>query len=304
MQELVKLEDTTKSFNDKIVLDKVTLSIEPAMISALIGVNGAGKSTLCKIIMGLYKSETGRLTILGQNTGNLLQVARSQIAYLGNDCLIPALTVRQNFNLACQLLNCDDEIWSELASYFNLIEQLDTAVQKLSKGLKQRVLLVITLMQDKALYILDEPFINLDAINIHKLKELISKKCLDKQESFLICSHNFYLLQELADNFFILQNGKITNNLNKNELAQLGQANFKLSTTNNQQALALLAQIPDLHNLHLDNNQAGIVFSCPEKKLDYIKLNQLLYKHDLYICELKQDDLNLEQYVYELCKED
>lgn len=301
MQELVKLEDITKSFNDKIVLDKITLSVEPAMISALIGVNGAGKSTICKIIMDLYKAEAGRLTILGQSTGNLLQVARSQIAYLGNDCLIPALTVRQNFNLARQLLNRDDDLWSELASYFDLIAQLDTTVQKLSKGLKQRVLLVITLMQDKALYILDEPFINLDAINTHKLKELISKKCLDKQESFIICSHNFYLLQELADKFFILQNGKITNTLSKGELEQLRQTNFKLATTNNRQALALLEQMPEVHNVHLDN-QAEIVFSCPENKLDYIKLNQLLYKHDLYICKLKQDDLNLEQYVYELYK--
>lgn len=302
MQELVKLEEITKSFNNKIVLDKVTLSIEPATISALIGVNGAGKSTICKINMGLYLPDSGQLRILGRQPGNLLQTARSQIAYLGNDCLVPALTVRQNLNLICQLLNSDNYLWSELASYFDIIEQLDVPVQKLSKGLKQRVLLVLTLMQEKALYILDEPFINLDAINTHKLKELISKKRLDKQVSFIICSHNFYLLQELADNFSILQNGKITNNLCKTELSQLGQATFKLSTTNNQQALALLQQMSELHSIHLDD-KAEISFSCPIDELDYARLNQLLCKHELYICKLKQDEFNLEQYVYDLCKE-
>lgn len=302
MQDLLVLRNISKSFGTLKVLDNISLTIESASIHALIGVNGAGKSTLAKIIMGLYQKDNGEIEILGKSSGDLLRAALQQVVYFGNDILNPALTVRENFALACLLSNADRHAWESLAAYFDLIAKLNEPVGKLSKGFKQRMLLVLALMQDKALYILDEPFVNLDAINVHRLKELIFEKNTTKKQSFLICSHNFHLLQELADKFTFLQAHKIAKVLSKLELEQLAKPFYHLSTNNNRQAIALLNQMPNLHNLTLDKQQE-ITFSCLTKELDYARLNELLYTNKLYIHKLSQADIDLEQYIYELYEE-
>ncbi len=300
--KLLSVKNICKTFIAKgRVLDGLDLTVESGTIQALIGVNGVGKSTLCKIIIGLYQADSGTISLFGQMEKEALQIARQQIAYQGSDLLNQALTVRQNLDLVCQLQRIDKANWSELASYFDIITHLDTNVNKLSKGIKQRILLIMTFMADKALYILDEPFINLDAISTHKLIELIKKRQLEKQQSFIICSHNLYLLNQLADNFAFLQHGKIKQNLNRNELNNLSNMTFQLSTTNNKEALSLLSKLPDLRNLRFDDEK-GITFNCATK-LDYVKLNKLLYTNNVYIEKLGQDKLSIDQYVYELNKE-
>ncbi len=170
-----------KSFRAQ-VLDGVDLDVAPGEILALTGPSGAGKTTLCRILAGLERPDQGALRL---GDGDLLAIpaGRRHVAFLFESyALYPHLTVRQNALSPLQAPNVRADLATanrRVDEVLELLEirQLDARLPgALSGGQKQRAALARTLVQQPALFLLDEPISHLDAKLRHKLRGEIRRR--------------------------------------------------------------------------------------------------------------------------------
>lgn len=161
----VNVENVSKRFGTQVILDKINLQVNFHQILGLIGPSGAGKTTLVKIIMGMDDPDSGEVTVLGKTMPNRKNLAR--IGFMAqSDALYERLTARENLTFFAKLFSINSTDIPERINYaagtVNLVEFLDRQVSNYSGGMKRRLSLAITLLQDPDLLILDEPTVGID----------------------------------------------------------------------------------------------------------------------------------------------
>lgn len=201
----VYLDDVTLAYGETILFSKLNLQLSAGKWTSLLGTSGVGKSSLLRMIAGLMAQETICGKIYADNGQALLQ----QVAYMAqNDLLLPWLSVLANATLKLKLRNHRHIKEREITRAVSLLEKvglghaLHLYPHQLSGGMRQRVALVRTLMENKPIVLMDEPFSGLDAITRYKLQELAvellnSKTVLfvthDPQEALRL-AHEIYLM--------------------------------------------------------------------------------------------------------------
>ncbi|WP_026971836.1 ABC transporter ATP-binding protein [Aliagarivorans marinus] len=191
------------------VLANVNMQIGAGRWTTLLGRSGCGKTTLLRYLAGLLDGQVesqGRFSINGEaGIGDL----EHQVAYMAQqDLLFPWLSVLDNVCLSARLQGDkhNPQIRAkalELLEQVGLVAQADALPAQLSGGMRQRVALARTLLQDKPLVLMDEPFSALDAVTRHQLQELAAKLLKDKTvvlithdpQEALRLSHQIYVLQ-------------------------------------------------------------------------------------------------------------
>ena len=194
---MLRVENITKEFKGKKVLNSVSMSVDSNEIVGIIGPNGSGKTTLLNIICGFVKPNAGTI-------------------HLGTQRLAMSISRRGFFNEMSVQKNL--EMYARLAGASR--EQLDKALQdfeidyaskqfgKLSAGMQQKVSLAFAFMTGANLILLDEPLTHLDVNAIIKLRALIQRR---KQEgvSFLIASHILSDLEQVCDRIYFFRRGEV-----------------------------------------------------------------------------------------------
>ena len=203
-------QQVNKRYADKQVLNNVNLEIKDGEFFGLVGMNGSGKSTLMKSILDLVGIESGDIFI--QNVSHRKVSARDNIAYLP-DRFSPPVHLRGNdfiqYMLRLHGSDCDQQKIDEVLEGL----ELDTAamresVNKLSKGMTQKLGLASCLLSGKSLLVLDEPMSGLDPrARVLFKKEL--KRLKQKGVTVFFSSHVLADVEELADTMAVLHNSKI-----------------------------------------------------------------------------------------------
>lgn len=192
----MKLEvcNLTKSYNSKVVLDKVSLTIEQGRGLCLMGPSGCGKTTLFRILLGLESADEGIIRGIDDT---------SVSAVFQEDRLLENVSAVKNVWIVCEKTFGEKEIRMELSQILPS-EALDKPVKQLSGGMRRRVALVRAMMKKSNLVFMDEPFTGLDEDTkrnvIHYLKEKLQGR------TFLFSTHreeDARLLE--ADIFFVTQ---------------------------------------------------------------------------------------------------
>ncbi len=209
--KVLEVNNLSKSFGKRKVLDDVSLDIYEGEIIGLIGPNGAGKTTFIKSVLGLYNFNNGSAKICGYDTKTNLENALSKIG-----CIIESpdmydhLTGRQNLHIAELLNNVKDSNYvDEMIKFVKLEERINDKVKKYSLGMKQRLGLANALIKKPKLLILDEPTNGLDPKGIKNLRELLKKISVESCMSILISSHILSEVENICDRIVIIDNGKI-----------------------------------------------------------------------------------------------
>ncbi|MDF2998761.1 MAG: ugpC 2 [Xanthobacteraceae bacterium] len=203
-----------KSFRAR-VLDSVELDVAPGEILALTGPSGAGKTTLCRILAGLERADEGELH-LGAGDLAAIPAGRRRVAFLFESyALYPHLTVRQNALSPLQAPNVRaepavanrrvDEVL-ELLEIRHLDARLPGA---LSGGQKQRAALARTLVQQPALFLLDEPISHLDAKLRHKLRGEIRRRLAGQPAPAIWATPDGMEALSVGDKVAVIDGGKI-----------------------------------------------------------------------------------------------
>lgn len=151
MTESIKVEQISKRFGKKTVLQNISLTIEQGKIYGLIGPSGAGKTTLVKIIVGMDTADHGKIHVLNNKMPSLS--ALHKIGYMAQaDSLYLNLTGRENLNFFAMLFKINKSERKKRIAYtselVNLTEDLNKKVATYSGGMKRRLSLAIALIQD------------------------------------------------------------------------------------------------------------------------------------------------------------
>lgn len=200
-------------FPHKPVLKDVTFSVAPGEMVGLIGLNGAGKSTTIKHILGLLKPQKGEIRINGSTLSESPETYRSSFAYVPETPeLYEELTIREHLELTARAYDISRTDWQarseKLLQTFNMTEKVNSFSGHLSKGMKQKVMIMNALLTEPPLYIIDEPFLGLDPLGIRSLLDLMVEL---KQQgaSFLISSHILSTIERYCERFIVLHQGVI-----------------------------------------------------------------------------------------------
>jgi NitT/TauT family transport system ATP-binding protein len=210
---MLRIEDIHFSYGEKKILQGVTLSATKGEIIALIGVSGSGKTTLFRVITGLIPPLQGKIAINGKSLpeGALLTTYMKQ-----DDLLLPWRTVMGNLLLFSELGKQRAKKAPFLQEATSLLKKMGLEnteglyPRELSGGMRQRVALARTLLQNRPLMLLDEPFASLDVIMREQLYSLLREIRDHYQKTILMVTHDFRDALALADRILVLANGKIS----------------------------------------------------------------------------------------------
>jgi ABC-2 type transport system ATP-binding protein len=217
--DVIKVSNVTKKFSKNLILDDISLNIEQGSIVGLIGPSGAGKSTLVKAIMGMEKVNSGNIEVLNAKVPNLKIL--NDIGYMAqSDALYEDLTGKENLEFFGKLFKLKKDELKKRIEYtsklVNLENHLDKKVSAYSGGMKRRLSLSLSLIQDPTLLILDEPTVGIDpTLRLNIWKELHDLKLQGK--SIVITTH---VMDEATkcDKLALIRDGKIIATGTPNEL--------------------------------------------------------------------------------------
>jgi ABC-2 type transport system ATP-binding protein len=202
MNEMLKIENVTKKYKNKTVVDNLSLDIKKGEVFALLGANGAGKTTTIKMILGLAKVSEGKITI----------EEGKKIGYSPETPYFPpyltAMEVMSNYaGIEGDKRKKDKEYLRSLLEITGL-EDTKTKVKDYSKGMIQRLALAQALISDPDILILDEPTAGLDALGRKHNLELL-KKFKEQGKTIIINSHILHDIEAICDRGVIMKKGNI-----------------------------------------------------------------------------------------------
>ena len=210
MDAVVTVTHVDKSFNKKRILHDVNLTASGHEILGLIGPSGAGKTTIIKNIMGMEQPDDGKVTIFGKEMPNRQVLQR--IGFMAqDDALYESLTGRENLKFFAQLFGVKKDQLNERIEYtagvVNLNQDLDKRVSNYSGGMKRRLSLAISLIQDPDLLVLDEPTVGIDPELRRQIWDELRMYAKDGK-SIIITTH---VMEDAAecDELLMIRNGHI-----------------------------------------------------------------------------------------------
>jgi len=209
---MIQIEKVNKSFGVQQVLKDVSLTIPEGQVLGLLGPNGAGKSTLMKILIGLWKADSGTIS------------APPRIGYLPeNNPLYEEMYVVEYLRFMAQMTQIGN--WKleieDLIDRVGLTPECHKHIRELSKGYRQRVGLAQALLGDPQLLILDEPTTGLDPNQLIEIRSLI--RSLGKDRTVILSTHIMQEVREMCDRVVILDHGEIKADKPINEIKDLEQ---------------------------------------------------------------------------------
>jgi ABC-2 type transport system ATP-binding protein len=207
--KIIDADGLVKIFGNKRVLDNVSMSVEKGEILGLLGPSGAGKTTLIKILTGQIKAEDGKASIFGKACDKLPNEIYSDIGVvMDNSGLYGRLNCYDNLKLFAKIFNVDKSYINEVLEKVELTYAKKTIVDKLSKGMKSRLILARSILHKPKLLFLDEPTSGLDPATAKGIHELIFQ-LKENGTTILLTTHDMYEATKLCDNVALLNEGRI-----------------------------------------------------------------------------------------------
>lgn len=206
---VLSMKNVSKSYNNVKVLNNINIQVEKGKIYCLRGENGAGKSTLIRIILGLSFCNSGSIEIFGLE--NKLENSRKFIGSLiESPILYPYLSAKENLKLAqMEYGSYDEEYIDKLLKIMNLNIDLHKKVCDFSLGMKQKLGILLSIINKPKILILDEPLNALDHKSILIFKNLLLELVKKEEMSIIISGHLLNDLDEIIDYYFCIENMNI-----------------------------------------------------------------------------------------------
>lgn len=200
-------------FAHKPVLTDISFQVREGEMVGLIGLNGAGKSTTIKHILGLLQPQKGTIRIRGNSLAESPEAYRSSFAYVPESPeLYNELTIREHLELTALAYGLKKSDYTNrsqaLLGNFRMKEKAESFPAYLSKGMRQKVMIMNAFLIEPPLYIIDEPFLGLDPLGIRSLLDLMVR-FKNQGAGFLISSHILSTIETYCDRFIVLHRGRI-----------------------------------------------------------------------------------------------
>jgi ABC-2 type transport system ATP-binding protein len=221
MENIIELIDLSKSYKNKIAVNKINFIVKENEIIGLLGPNGCGKTTTIAMILGLLKPSSGKILINNKNIEKHRISLLHKMNFISPYIELPKkLTVKQNLIVYGKLYsvkNLRDRI-DYLCNELRLKEFLNKITGELSSGQKNRVSLAKALINDPTILLLDEPTASLDPETGDFVRTFLENHKQNKKLSILLASHNMSEVKRLCSSILMMKNGVIIDKGKPDEL--------------------------------------------------------------------------------------
>ena len=209
---MLKIQNFTKRYGNFVAVDDLSLQVNKGEIYGFVGHNGAGKSTTIKSVVGANLFTEGEIFIGGKSVKEDPVGCKRKIAYIpDNPDIYDFLTGIQYINFICDIFGVGEERNERIKKYagiFEIEKNLGSLISSYSHGMKQKLVIISALCHNPELLILDEPFVGLDPIAAHSLKQIMREFC-DNGGAIFFSSHVLEVVEKLCDRIGIIKKGKL-----------------------------------------------------------------------------------------------
>lgn len=209
---MLELINFSKSYGNKLAVDNLSFKVENGDICAFVGPNGAGKTTTLKSICGILDFEEGDILIDGVSIKTNPILCKKKLAYLpDNPDLYEFLKGIDYLNFICDIYNVGEERRDLIKKYGDLFELtgfLGNTINTYSHGMKQKLAIISALIHKPKLLLLDEPFVGLDPVSSHNLKEIMKELTKDGV-AILFSTHVLEVAEKLCNKVAVIKKGKL-----------------------------------------------------------------------------------------------
>lgn len=206
----IEVTHISKSFGSTQAVADVSFEIERGEIFGLLGPNGAGKTTILRILLDIFKPDSGSVSILG---GAMTEDKKALIGYMPEE-----RGLYQDYPLERCLLYLaalkgmpDQEAHKRLEEYFERFElsaYKGKKIKELSKGMQQKAQIISAILHQPELLIVDEPFSGLDPVNVHLAMDVLNEMHA-KGTTIIMSTHQMHQVEELCDRILLIHHGKV-----------------------------------------------------------------------------------------------
>jgi ABC-2 type transport system ATP-binding protein len=207
---IVSVRNVRKAFGKKEAVSDVSFEILPGEVFGLLGPNGAGKTTTIRMILDIFKPDAGVIEVLG---GPLNQAGKDRIGYMPEERgLYPSMRVIDCLVYLGKLKGLTGREARRRAEAFlerlELADQRRQKIETLSRGMTQKVQVIAAVLHQPDLLIIDEPFANLDPVNVQLVREIILE-LRDQGKAVIMTSHQLNLVEALCDRIALIYQGRV-----------------------------------------------------------------------------------------------
>lgn len=233
---VIEINNLTKDFgNNKGIFD-LSFSLKQGEVVGFLGSNGAGKTTTIRHLMGFIKADNGSAKILNMDCFKNAYSVQEKIGYLpGEIAFMDNMTGAEFIHFMADMKNITDLQYArELIAYFDIDTKIK--IKKMSKGMKQKIGLIIAFMQDTPILILDEPTTGLDPLMQTKFVDLIKKEKA-KGKTILMSSHIFEEIENTCERIVMIKDGRLVADENINAMRNEMNKHYEISFSNMEDAI-------------------------------------------------------------------
>lgn len=215
---MIIVENLTKVYSSKShgevkALDDISFKIEPGEVCGYLGANGAGKSTTIKILCGMLSATSGNVNINGFNISEQPDKVKQIIGYVPESgALFLSLSPYDFLEFVCRMYDMDKEVYKRrifsFMDLFDLKNEITTPMHAFSKGMRQKVLLISSLIHNPEIIFWDEPLSGIDYSTALIVRNLV-KELSEAGKTFFYSTHVIESVDKICSRIIILNSGKI-----------------------------------------------------------------------------------------------
>src|SRR5438876_1378851 len=200
----------TKVIGKRTIVDSVSFELRPGEVFGFLGPNGAGKTTTIRMLVGLIRPTSGRVTICGYDVRRDFEAAMRCVGCIvENPDLYRFMTGRENLQHFARMLGAGDGEIERVAALVSLAHRLDQRVGTYSLGMRQRLGIAQAMLGSPRVLILDEPANGLDPAGIREIRELLRHLAEERRMSVFVSSHLLAEVEPMCDRVAIIHEVRI-----------------------------------------------------------------------------------------------
>jgi len=278
---IIELENVTKTFGTVVAVNELSLSVPKGSIYGFIGPNGSGKTTTIRMIMKIFYPDAGTILVNGKpHNGQRLE----NVGYLPEERgLYKKMKVQDVLQFHGELSGGTD-LKTRIAYWLDLLDLKEYALKKvetLSKGMRQKLQFIATIMTEPEIIILDEPFSGLDPVNAEILKDAILN-LQQKGSTIIFSTHDMNMAEKMCDNIFMIYKGhKVLDGTLSQIQDQYGADTLKVQTEKGVPALDGIKGISKINNFGKIQEIRIEEGTDPQKILAAVMKNTPVYKFEI-----------------------
>lgn len=294
---ILTTERITKRFGRATVVDGLNLRVPRSSIYGFLGPNGAGKTTTIRLLLGLARPDSGKVSLFGLTLREHRKTILQKVgALIEEPALYPRLTGRENLQVLARLIGIRANRVEQALRQVELLDVADRIAGQYSQGMKQRLGLAMALLNEPQLLILDEPTNGLDPSGIREIRELLKRLAAESEITVFLSSHLLSEIERLATHLGVIHRGRLLFQGALQELHRACEPRIHIKTNNPLGALEVLRG--QMVNCHLTGKDSVAVDSkCPEA---IANVNRLLVQRGLEVYGIVEHSPRLEDLFLEL----